>query len=114
MKGERVNTKRLLYLYRLGKMFDRQLHHSITVESIQLRYIPSILYLWHRFSRVIFIYFCQDLPHLMNKLQVLQTVIRSKNTFSYPAFNFSNLEIKEKHTQIQHYNNNNKIHNVTL
>ena len=43
MKGERVNTKRLLYLYRLGKMFDRQLHRSITVESIQLRYIPSIL-----------------------------------------------------------------------
>ena len=40
---------------------------------------PRVLYLWHRFSRVIFIYFCQDLFPLVNKLQVIQTEHRSKS-----------------------------------
>jgi len=29
----------------------------------------------------------------MNKLQVIQTEIRSKNTFSYQTFNFSNCNV---------------------
>ena len=35
----------------------------------------------------------------MNKLQVMQTENRSKNTFSYPAFNFSNYNVTINYQQ---------------
>ena len=54
---------------------------------------PRALSMWHRISRVIFMYFCQDLSQLMNKLQIMQNENRSKTTLSYPAFNFSNCNI---------------------
>ena len=54
---------------------------------------PRALYLWHRFFRVIFISFCQGW------LQVMQTENRSKNTFSYPAFNFSNCNVTINYQQ---------------
>jgi hypothetical protein len=79
---------------------------------------PRALCLGHRFSRVIFIYFCQDLSPLMNKLQVMQTENRSKNTFSYPEFNFSNCNVTINyqqwliHTEMFHFNilNKNLLH----
>jgi hypothetical protein len=66
---------------------------------------PLALCPWHIFSRVIFIYFCQDLSPLMNKLQVMQTENRSKNTFSYPAFNSSNCNVTINYQLIISYGN---------
>ena len=58
----------------------------------------------------------------MNKLQVMQTENGSKNTCSYPAFNFSNCNVTIKyqqyiiHTEMFHFNVLNKnllhVHNV--
>ena len=58
------------------------------------------------------------LSSLMNKLQVMQTENRSKSTFSYPAFNFSNCNVTINyqqqliHTEMFHFNilNKNLLH----
>jgi hypothetical protein len=51
---------------------------------------------------------------LMNKLQVMQTENISKNTFGYPAFNFSNCNVSINYQLINSYGNFNILNKNLL